>query len=312
MKKSLVITTIATVLVIVVALTTATFAWFSTSATTTVSGEYTVSTGGGDFRIFAWDKATSDYGVDATYALDIATFGNSYNFDTDTMGGTLTDTTINPTLPIGTLDGIFNGMTSNNFIAATQETSGVNVTDYQAKPIYAKFLLNTKLDTTNLKITINITSTNVSRATIYAINNLNFVLIGKSATDSAATQSFVIGTTYSYYDGAVSAEGVIATATYEAAVKSETVEAYSERNLSDYANVVNNDFKTNLQAVTLDSFRTGVDSTPNKVALTSDAIAMTSATEIECVLFVWFDGDEMTESASDGGFKFEISFAKQA
>lgn len=317
MKKSLVITTIATVLVIVVALTTATFAWFSTSDTTTASGDFTVSTGGGDFRIYTWDKDQSQYGIDPIYMLDLTSYGSGYNFDTTGMGSTLgNENKINPTMPITPLDGIINGLTAKNFMTGNQLDTGVNVTSITAKPIYAKFLLDTSLADTQLDITITIKSDNPTRNMINAINNLNFMLVGKSAVDSADTQSFVFGTTYSYYaDGTYDpdkalAVGEIAQAEYDAEVKSQTVDEYATANLGGVTNIVKKDVKADLKAVTLASFQTGGTGGNNRVVLNSGAINMELGTEIECVLFLWFDGDEMTESASDGSFNFEISFGE--
>lgn len=319
MKKSLVITTIATVLVIVVALTTATFAWFSTSDTTTASGNFTVSTGGGDFRIYTWEKDQNQYGIDPVYMLDLTSYGSGYNFDTTAMGQTLgAESKINPSMPISTLDGVIKGMTAKNFMTGNQMPSSVNVTSITAKPVYAKFMLDTSLADTQLDITITIKSDSPTRNMINAINNLNFMLVGKSAVDSADTQSFVLGTTYSYYsDGDYEtntelAVGEIAQAEYDAEVKSQTVDEYATANLGGVTNIVKKDVKADLEEVSLATFQTGVDGQTNRVVLNSGAINMELGTEIECVLFLWFDGNEMTESASDGSFNFEISFGEVA
>ncbi len=52
MKKSLVISTIATVLVVVVALTTATFAWFTTSGVAETSSNFVVAQSGGNVDLY--------------------------------------------------------------------------------------------------------------------------------------------------------------------------------------------------------------------------------------------------------------------
>lgn len=329
MKKSLVITTIATVLVIVVALTTATFAWFSTSDSTTAKGIFTVSSGNTDFRIYTYSKTSGQYSVDPTYLLDLVTYGGEYNFTSGEMGGTLSvDSKINPTMPIGQLDGILANVTSGglsavNFMAGNQIATGVNVTSITSKPVYAKFLLDTGLADTQLNITVTISSDSPTRNMIYAINNLNFMLVGKSAVDSADTKSFVFGTTYSYYEdgtyspaqgsGTTLALGDVTQAEYDAEVVTESVAEYSSRVLNGVTNVVTKDIKADLAAVTLTSFRTGnVQNITDSLSYNSGAIDMELGTEIECVLFVWFDGDEMTESASDGNFTFEISFAEVA
>ncbi len=322
MKKSLVITTIATVLVIVVALTTATFAWFSTSDSTTASGNFTVSTGGGDFRIYTYSTTSGQYTVDPVYMLDITSYGGEYNFAQGAMGGTLTDTKINPTMPIGQLDGILantqgGGLSAVNFMAGNQLPSSVNVTSITSKPVYAKFLLDTSLADTQLDITVKLSNSSPTRNMINAINNLNFMLVGKSAEDTADTKSFVFGTTYSYYDdGAYDtadttlAVGQINQTEYDAEVASESVANYATRVLSGVTNVVTKDIKTDLEGISLATFQTGNAGTQNSISFKSGAIDMELGTEIECVLFVWFDGNVMTESASDGNFTFEISFAE--
>ena len=65
MKKSLVISTIATVLVVVVALTTATFAWFSTNSISETTSEFQVASTDNAITIQRWLPA--DSGVSGAY-----------------------------------------------------------------------------------------------------------------------------------------------------------------------------------------------------------------------------------------------------
>ena len=68
MKKSLVITTIATILVIVVALTTATFAWFSSGDESNVTSSFTAQADNAAFSFSKWEG--TDYAVTSSTTID--------------------------------------------------------------------------------------------------------------------------------------------------------------------------------------------------------------------------------------------------
>lgn len=66
MKKSMVVTTIAMILVVVVAITTATFAWFSVSTSANVTGSFTAGSGSTTIVLFDPTKNSINYGAENT------------------------------------------------------------------------------------------------------------------------------------------------------------------------------------------------------------------------------------------------------
>ena len=112
MKKSLVISTIATVPVVVVALTTATFAWFTTSQESKVSGDFQISSAGGAFRLFPFDvtdatAGTGTFSLNAVSDFDLGEAVGSRTYNAAAMGAAVTLDgdgaleTFNPSMPLG-------------------------------------------------------------------------------------------------------------------------------------------------------------------------------------------------------------------
>ena len=175
MKKSLVISTIATVLVVVVALTTATFAWFSTSSVSQASAEFVIDTSGGTIQITAWDKSTGPgTWAAAPYSgtddqMPLGQYTGTYEWAlTQTNGATGTDaggtaenalTSYRPLMPVKEIDFTTesategsNGLPDVDFVNANQMASGIKVVGSQAKPVVARF----RLDTIKANIDVNI------------------------------------------------------------------------------------------------------------------------------------------------------------
>lgn len=303
MKKSLVISTIATVLVVVVALTTATFAWFSTGTDTTAGSDFTVSTGGGDFRIFPYELSDGGTGAagafagSPVYTLDLVDGIGTTTYNAGLLGATMTDDTFNPTMPTAQLTHYVNqtGLPAINFAQATNATTGgVTMTSNTAKPIVVRFILDTSLETVNMKITATVKQVGdaATRSSVEAAQNIRFVLFGYSDADDTTTQSFVFATPYNTFANTTES-GNVASPDYQPA------------NLSAYdlgrTQVVKNVDAT-FESASLTNIVSGVTQE-------SGEIAMMQGTDVYCTLYVWFDGETMDEGASDGSINFTLEFA---
>ena len=108
MKKSLVISTIATVLVVVVALTTATFAWFSTSQAAVLTNSFAVATSGSGADIFRWNTEQNNYEATAASEWEMGQYSNPYEWTTPGKAATGTSGAItgyNPIMPVDLIEG---------------------------------------------------------------------------------------------------------------------------------------------------------------------------------------------------------------
>ena len=317
MKKSLVISTIATVLVVVVALTTATFAWFSSTDTAQSVASFEVSDSGGKFRIFPYELtdasaagATGAFSSSMTASLDLIDGIGSTTYNTDALGGTVTvgdATTINPTAPKAPLtfktDDSDAGLPNVQFISAQTATEGkINVTNAASMPIVSRFIVNTAEDAITLNITARLQQPEAQRADMFAAQNFKFLLIGWSAEDNATTQSFVFGTDYSYVTGPSSAP-IESTG--------NVVPTYTPVDISEYyASGAGTIGKTNtvLTDATFPSITT--TSLASGVEAKSGDIQMAAGVDVYCTLYVWFDGKEMGDSASSSNLTFTLDFAE--
>ena len=302
MKKSLVISTIATVLVVVVALTTATFAWFSTGTDTTAGSDFTVSTGGGDFRIFPYELSDGGAGAagafagSPVYTLDLVDGISTTTYNAGLLGATMTGDTFNPTMPTTELTHYVNqaGLPAINFAQATTATSGVTMTSNAAKPIVVRFILDTSLETVNMKITATVKQVGdaATRSSVEAAQNIRFVLFGYSDADDTTTQSFVFATPYKTFANAA-ASGNVASPDYQPA----DLSAYDLGRTQVVKKV-----DATFESASLTNIVSGVTQE-------SGEIAMMQGTDVYCTLYVWFDGETMDEGASDGSINFTLEFA---
>ena len=316
MKKSLVISTIATVLVVVVALTTATFAWFSSTDTAQSVASFEVSDSGGKFRIFPYELtnasaagATGAFSSSMTASLDLIDGIGSTTYNTDALGGTVTvgdATTINPTAPKAPLtfktDDSDAGLPNVQFISAQTATGGqINVTNAASMPIVSRFIVNTAEDAITLNITARLQQPEAERADMFAAQNFKFLLIGWSAEDNATTQSFVFGTDYSYVTGPESAS-IESTGNVTPTYIPVDITAYyasSGDGTLGKTNTVLTD--ATFPSITTTSLASGVEAK-------SGDIQMAAGVDVYCTLYVWFDGQKMGDSASSSNLTFTLDF----
>ena len=313
MKKSLVISTIATVLVVVVALTTATFAWFSTTQNVTVGSTFEVSTAGGGLSVYTWDKAaggTGAYNINMVISDDdfaLGEYDQPFNWDWTDQGlaanGTgAADFTLNPLMPLTEIKGIFddsvelsaNGLPDVDFAAAEpKSTSQINVTNIVSKPIVARFQLAAGYVNTlgKVEVTIGIPDS-IGTPTSFDVNtskNVKFVLIGQSsATPTATNQNFIIGTNYGVATGA--------------AVGAYETSGYTDVTISDSDGATDNIVSKNINL-------SGINGTNTRDVTQSVEFKMTSGTNIECLLYIWLDGENATNTSASGNYAVEIVFS---
>lgn len=307
MKKSLVISTIATVLVVVVALTTATFAWFTASSVSQATAEFTVSTAGGSIQITPWDKTQSNYAA-APYsggtAMPLGGYDQSYEFSLGVSNGATNDTSTNalngykPLVPKEKLTKEVTdasvvgeqGLPGINFINAQQQGSKINVINTDARPVVARFRLDTIKDTVNAQIVVTLAVPDGAPTTSYtAANNFKFVLFGVSAAPGENAQSFTFGTNYSYVtnqdDTEISAAGEV-TPKYVPVKFTKTLTGSAIEDAAVFETI---DSGNRTKDVTLD-------------------FKMTAGVSVECYLYVWLDGQNATNTSSAGEVNFTLNF----
>lgn len=307
MKKSLVISTIATVLVVVVALTTATFAWFTASSVSQATAEFTVSTAGGSIQITPWDKTQNSYAA-APYsggtAMPLGGYDQSYEFSLAASNGATNDASTNalngykPLVPKEELTTKVTdasvtgeqGLPGINFINAEQQGSKINVINTDARPVVARFRLDTIKNTVNAQIRVTLAVPADAPTTSYtAANNFKFVLFGVSAAPGENAQSFTFGTNYSYVtkqdDAEISAAESV-TPKYHEVKFTETLTGDAIEDVAEFG-TINSGNRT--RTVTLD-------------------FKMTAGVAVDCYLYVWLDGQYATNTSSDGKVNFTLNF----
>ena len=317
MKKSLVISTIATVLVVVVALTTATFAWFTTSQESKVSGNFQISSAGGAFRIFPFDvtDATTGEGgfsLNAVSNFDLVEAVGTRTYNAAAMGAAVELeqgelSTFNPSMPRDVLTWANNaGITlpSTDFVAANaNDAGGISVTDIDCKPLVVRFQLDTSVpEGAEMLIKMKVFSAQATDASLQTARSVRFVLFGLPDTDDNS-DAFIFGTDYQY----------MSSDTQETTYDNPT---YNSVNVAtEYAtggdHVFNNGTAL-IKAISSDEMK-GIASTDmtNGKEFTTDPISMVYGDVMYCTLFLWFDGATMGDRAGDGQVTIEISFEQQ-
>lgn len=327
MKKSLAITTIATILVIVVALTTATFAWFSSSNETKVSGDFTAQASNSVFTFYPFMSNTGanesyDYKngsslLDLGLATDVSDVEGKFGvFNVETMGAYMPAELIDATNPVSLPKGDnWSGLPGAKFYTATQEGSQLINAYYSATkyseyadggmPNVARFeLYNSKASAHKLKITVKITGKGNPSDLAYA-NALRFVMIGKPYKENNG-KAFIVGTPYKY--------GGIPRGTDLSTTHTFTPEAYKEVKEADYADFASTGY-VNFNNYELKNL--GVDTqgtiTYEFNADYADADLKVDANKsYEVYLYVWLDGELADEGLGGGKLAFSINFEGEA
>ena len=323
MKKSLVITTIATVLVIVVALTTATFAWFSASSNNEVTSSFTAQTSNAVFTFYPWSSGNNQYDyANGSSSLDLTQFTT---LDTNTgHGGFITIENMKPYVPFETINadtpvvmtGNWAGLPGEEFYTA-QDTNG-QLTDAYKTPTnsaaadvtaqianagfanVARFeLVNGKSVAKNVDISITITGKGNSPDVAVA-EEMRVILIGVPSGDNDGAKPFIVGTEYvSGGDPAVWSDSFA-----EGSYVSNNTASYSTFTTGGgYANLITP------ASMNRDPNGTLTYSFPYKIAdSTFSGISIKAGASYDVYLYIWLDGSEITDGGAGGAVDLKINF----
>lgn len=122
MKKSMVVTTIAMILVVVVAITTATFAWFSVSTSATVDGQFTAASGSATINLL---DPTSKITYGSTTKADFdSAIGNMSNWGSTLSLGS--SSAMQPLVPVVGSTVSVSGAGADTGLGGALETSNFN------------------------------------------------------------------------------------------------------------------------------------------------------------------------------------------
>ena len=312
MKMSLVISTIATVLVVVVALTTATFAWFTTSGVANTSTNFTVAQSGGAVDLFTWNKTLPVPGFNGAPILEseemeLGQYTESYEWDAEFADGAYTpgdnsnaQTAYRPLMPTKILDSSVEdtetgqiGLPNINFVAAEERTGGqIKLTNVSVKPVVARFQLQTGFASTTAKLQLTVSiPASPTQNDVNAGKDVRIVIIGTSETPSTKAQSFMFGTSYQYITNAP-------TQIIPDPDNSLITPAYSSYEIAD-ANTSETNVVTN---VNLSSFTTTTKSIQKTLSF-----QMTGGVPVDCVMYIWLEGNETEIGSSTGNFTIALN-----
>lgn len=216
MKKSFVITTIATVLVIVVALTTATFAWFSSSQTTNLSSTFQAQASNAVFNMYKYESgSTGNYAFTPNTAIDFTDITNGsagqYGYWTTGNMAAMAPQVLIKETNVDNSNGNLKGLPNTAFYTASSD-DGTNLKDIKVlsmtetgtatAPNVARFKLeNGTTSNKAVKITVTVKPSNTNNTVdIQATAALRFLMIAvpNDTTDTTNNKGFVFGTQYSY------------------------------------------------------------------------------------------------------------------
>lgn len=345
MKKSLVITTIATVLVIVVALTTATFAWFSASDTTKVTSSFSAQAADSSFRFYRWNgaqnSAGSAYETTASVSLDFTDVANDLQSTTYAFWNTTEMRAFMPSIQINTETPVVRaddataygaGVPASPFYTANSDNQttlqSLTLANYTAlvdsklmTPNVARFKLENGKNypqAVNAVVTVKPVTNDADK---FAADSLRFLIIAKASNDDVG---FVFGTTYSYgligSAGSVSNGNLIETdGSFNDAIGDGTVTGAKYNKVeatADGKKPATDNTNTDYYVAPQPTMK-GQNTTYNYITLPStNTVANTDYTNAklanggsyEIYLYVWFEGSNISNTASLGVVEFTIQF----
>lgn len=317
MKKSLVITTIATVLVIVVALTTATFAWFSSSNQTTATSNFAAQTTNAVFTFYPYQSNQSQYDfgngqttLDFTTATDTTDAAGKFGIFTTTEMKAFVPTALIDASTPATMTGNWSGLPGAPFYTANSNGNDLN-NAYLAvnspsdnfanggSPNVARFLLyNGKAEQKKVDIEVVVTAQGKAQD-IGVADGLRFLMIGVPYNGNSGT-AFVIGTEYVY-------DGVPDSTTIKNDTSSSfTPETYTPANTASYGTFDATGY-VGLQT----SKSVGVNTSGSNTYTFTNAdsgIVIDTQKAYEIYLYVWLDGSVITDGSAGGAVSFAINF----
>ena len=336
MKKSLVITTIATILVIVVALTTATFAWFSSGDESNVTSSFTAQADNAAFSFSKWEG--TDYAVTSSTTIDFTDAEGLYGSNPYAYWSTNGMKAVAPIKEIN-LDSVSYFASSNNVssgmggvglpsepfysaqaVAGNTSISAIKYLDpknlvYSSGtaleyPNIARFsMTNIKDYTQAVQATATITPTDPQRSNDErAASAHRFVIIAKPL--SGDPTGFVLASQYNYgvkegatelFSGTTPSKTSTGNAKYTPVATAD--EDGIKRILAAKSLVGQSNAEYTLLAAGLPAESTE--------AATYTKAKMAPGASYEICMYVWLDGTTVGSSASTGSFTFTLSFTGQ-
>ena len=337
MKKSLVITTIATILVIVVALTTATFAWFSSGSQSNVTSSFTAQADNAAFSFSKWEG--TDYAVTSSTTIDFTDAEGLYGTTPYAYWSTNGLKAVAPINEIdtGTIatfassDEVAAGMAGvglpsepfysaqavagNTSVSAITYLNPKNLTkpasgqplDY---PNIARFsMTNIKSYDQAVQVTVTITPNDRDNSNdVRAASALRFVLIAKPL--SGDPTGFVLASQYNYGIKNSGTDIFSGTTPSDTTATSATYTPVATANEDGLKRIIAAQSVVGQDSVTYQLLAAGLPSTGTQEASYTKA-KMAAQASYAMYLYVWLDGTTVGASASQGGFTFTIAFTGQ-
>ena len=271
--------------------------------------------------VYTWDYAQNDYSADPLItpaggtAIDLGTYTGNYEWGTDSAGNAFetgsAQESYRPLMPRYEIGGVYDanadtdvpqvsaassgrqGLANIPFAYATTASAGqITVQSITARPVTARFLLQAGFASTNATITVTINALDNINKCIEAVRNVKYVLIGQAgnATGTQASQNFVLATNYNAISG-LTQDNVNNNVTPDYTTTQVTfTEASGEVN----------------EVVAVgdpSSFEYG---TPYSDTIT---FSMTDTQTVDCLLYMWIDGQNVRENASRGEFTFTLTMS---
>lgn len=317
MKKSLAITTIATILVIVVALTTATFAWFSTSGDTKAEANFKAQASSANFALYKFESATGGgaYSLTSNSVIDFseasATSPSASSFGIWTAENAKAYAPVEligidtPTVISGNDWG---GLPKARFYNAASE-NGTKLTDVVevkydgtgsvGTPNVARIKLeNFKDSVQKLKIQVVVDPNGTGEGTAYDLRMAEatrFLIVAKPVGGANGGKTVVFGTHYAY--GGV---------TGEPGSLNGTVDSVTYTNTADTGYTTEGNNIADMHAPA----KLGNTATA-KAEYSSSAgnFTLASGDELELYIYVWMDGPTAGTQLSNGTVLFTVNFA---
>ena len=202
--------------------------------------------------------------------------------------------------------GMLSGTTDTNnknlpnvaFVNGELTSNGVDVASINARPIVARFRMAAGFATTKVKITVTITPADATDPSVQAAQSARFVLIGQRSTGTGdeTTPDFQFGTDYKYITS------VSDTLLQDNQYIADDGSAYTSVTFTDDA-----DAADGLVVKKATTTGAGVSAGTPTSATTTMEFTMGNTVMLDCVLYVWLDGENASNSSSMGQFDFSLA-----
>lgn len=344
MKKSLVITTIATVLVIVVALTTATFAWFSSSQTTNLTSTFQAQASNAVFNMYKYESGpTGNYAFTPNTSIDFTDISNGsigqYGYWTTSNMAAMAPQVLITEGAVNSSNGNLKGLPNAAFYTASSD-DGSNLTDIRVlsmtetgatAPNVARFKLeNGTTSTKAVKITVTVNPTNPDTTVdIQATAALRFLMIAvpTDQADTTSNKGFVFGTQYDYgllnedtpflftdVKNNTSADDATPDGIPDAGDTNSNSD-YNLANAAAYSSYSDSGYQVQLTAAGSPSqlgltyeLNETLGAEADKTAANYTGAKLGTKDSFEIYLYVWYDGPSSGGQMSMGSVAFTINF----